>query len=132
MSGLLRSDPARDPARSLRELAEQIEALLYTTGRQLVPLLGARWVEVSRSTPSGRPLTYQRAGSAQDATRDVRLAVVPLVDPEHRIPHPLGRAPEGVIVVRNSAGATIAEGTHTADYLSLSPSATTTVRLLVF
>lgn len=126
MSALLRTDPAGDAPRALRELAERLEALLYPVARQLAPLLGARWVEVSRSAPAGTPRTFARATVARDATRDLSLTAV-----EHRIPHPLGRAPEGVLAVRNSAGVALVEGTHTADYLILTPAAATTVRLLV-
>lgn len=127
MSGLLRSDPARDTPRALRELAEQLEALLYTTARQLVPLLGARWVEVSRAAPTGTPRTFARASGAQDATRDLAVTVA-----EHRIPHPLGRTPEGVLVVRNTAGSVFVEGAHDKDFLVITPYGDTTLRLLVF
>lgn len=126
MSELLRSDPARDTPRALRELAEAVEAILYPAARQLAPLLRARWVEVSRAAPAGTPRTFARPGSARDATRDLSATAA-----AQRIPHPLGRVPEGVLVLRNSAGAALVEGEHTADYLSLTPSAATTLRLMV-
>lgn len=126
MSALLRTDPAGDAPRSIRELAEQLEGILWPSRRQLAPALGARWVEVSRSAPTGTPRTFARPSSERDATRDIALAVSAT-----RIPHPLGRVPEGVAVLRNSAGARLVEGQHDANFLHLTPDVATVVRLQV-
>jgi hypothetical protein len=91
------------------------------------PMLGARWVEVSRAAPSGDPPTFERAEGAAGATRDVALTAGVV----HRVPHPLGRKPEGVLFTANTAGSPIAEGEHTASHLLVTARADTTVRAQV-
>lgn len=90
------------------------------------PLLGARWVEVSREVPSGDPLTFERTRGGE-ATREIALHAGRV----HRIPHPLGRVPEGIVFAKNSGGLPVAEGEHTASHLTLIPAVDTSVRLAV-
>lgn len=135
---LLRSEVADGPApgRTLRELVEALEKLLYL-GSAVVPLLGARVVEVAPGGPQtgdGRAV-FSRSGRGS-LTRDIALVGGTV----NLIPNPLDRAPQGRVLTWQSASgalldrdpAALSPVQDPAKWIALAPSADMTIRLMVY
>lgn len=132
---LLRTElPDEGPlTRALRELAETLERLLYL-GDTPLPLLRARWVEVAGSPQAGTGRTvHGRSGGA--LTREI-----PLRAGLNLVPNPLGRRPDGRLLVWQSADGTLLDRDPSSlsppqdptKWLALEPTDDMTVRLQVF